>query len=49
MKRRDLIRHLLAQGCVFVREGSSHTIMRNPVTGRSTPVPRLGCGERFGG
>ena len=40
MKRRDLIRHLLAQGCVFVREGGSHTILMNPVTGRRTPVPR---------
>ena len=40
MKRRDLIRHLLAQGCVFVREGSSHTILMNPATGRRTLVPR---------
>ena len=40
MKRRDLIRHLLAQGCVFVREGASHTIVMNPVMGRRTPVPR---------
>jgi mRNA interferase HicA len=40
MKRRDLIRHLLAQGCVFVREGASHTIVMNPATGRRTPVPR---------
>jgi mRNA interferase HicA len=40
MKRRDLIRHLLAQGCLLLREGASHTIFLNPVTRRRTPVPR---------
>lgn len=28
MKRRDLIQHLRNQGCVFVREGSEHSIWK---------------------
>lgn len=30
MKRRDLVRHLEAHGCEFLREGGSHTIFTNP-------------------
>ena len=30
MKRRDLLKHLEAHGCVFVREGHGHTIYENP-------------------
>jgi predicted RNA binding protein YcfA (HicA-like mRNA interferase family) len=40
MKRRDLIRHIESQGCVFVREGQSHTIYENPATGQRAPIPR---------
>ena len=40
MKRTDLIRHLEAHGCVFVREGSKHTIYSNPATGAYSTVPR---------
>jgi LAO/AO transport system kinase len=49
MKRTDLIRHIEAHGCVFVREGGKHTIYKNPrmahlprclVTGRSKRVWR---------
>lgn len=40
MKRRDLIRHLLDHGCLFVREGSDHSIWENPANGRRTSVPR---------
>jgi len=40
MKRADLIRHLEANGCFFVREGSKHTLYRNPVNGYSTTIPR---------
>ncbi|HEB78292.1 MAG TPA: type II toxin-antitoxin system HicA family toxin [Methylothermaceae bacterium] len=40
MKRRALIRHLLRHGCEQVREGSRHSIWRNPVTGDLTTVPR---------
>lgn len=40
MKRADLIRHLEANGCLFVREGSKHTVYRNPVNGYLTTIPR---------
>ena len=40
MKRRDLLRHLEAHGCVFVREGHGHTIDENPVIGKRVPIPR---------
>jgi predicted RNA binding protein YcfA (HicA-like mRNA interferase family) len=40
MKRRDLLRHLEAQGCRFVRDGQSHTIYENARTGQRAPVPR---------
>lgn len=40
MKRRELLQHLGAQGCVFVREGHSHTIYENPDNGRRVPIPR---------
>ena len=40
MKRRDLLAHLREQGCVFVREGSEHSIWENPATRRRASVPR---------
>jgi predicted RNA binding protein YcfA (HicA-like mRNA interferase family) len=40
MKRAALIRHLESHGCVFVREGSKHTVYRNPANGSSTTIPR---------
>jgi len=40
MKRIDLIRHLEKCGCIFVREGGSHTIYKNPSNGRMTSIPR---------
>lgn len=40
MKRVDLIRHLLRNGCILAREGSDHAIWENPVNGRRTAVPR---------
>ncbi|MBW4473536.1 MAG: type II toxin-antitoxin system HicA family toxin [Stenomitos rutilans HA7619-LM2] len=40
MKRRDLIRHLSAQGCRLVREGGEHSIWENPANHRRTSVPR---------
>jgi hypothetical protein len=32
MKRRDLLKHLEALGCVFVREGHGHKFTRIPQT-----------------
>ena len=40
MKRDDLIRLLLAAGCVLVRHGGRHDIYLNPATGQKQPVPR---------
>lgn len=40
MKRSDLIRHLEKCGCIFIREGGSHTIYKNPRNNRMTSVPR---------
>jgi len=40
MKRRDLIRHLLAHGCELLREGARHSIYFNPATNASSSVPR---------
>lgn len=40
MKRTDLIRHLEAQGCEFLREGGNHTVYVNRRTRKSSSVPR---------
>lgn len=40
MKRRQLLDHLKANGCEFLREGSRHTMYVNRPTARSTAVPR---------
>lgn len=40
MKRRDLIRHLEAQGCEMLREGGSHTVYVNRAKRKTTTVPR---------
>ena len=40
MKRRALLRHLAASGCVLVREGSDHSWWGNPANGRRSAVPR---------
>ncbi|MBA3355589.1 MAG: type II toxin-antitoxin system HicA family toxin [Pyrinomonadaceae bacterium] len=40
MKRADLIRHIQSHGCLFVREGGSHTVYRNLATGSLSTVPR---------
>lgn len=40
MKRLDLIRHLEAHGCEWLREGGSHTVYVNRKTRKSSVVPR---------
>ena len=40
MKRVALIRHLKNHGCEHDREGSKHSIYRNPANGRCAAVPR---------
>ena len=40
MKRTDLIKHLCRERCVFIREGAKHSVFFNPLTKRSSTVPR---------
>jgi len=40
MKRKDLIKHLLKNGCIFVREGARHSVFFNPLLRKSSTVPR---------
>ncbi|MBU1032646.1 MAG: type II toxin-antitoxin system HicA family toxin [Patescibacteria group bacterium] len=40
MKRRDLIKHIQKQGCVFIREGTNHSIFYNPEINRVSSIPR---------
>ena len=40
MKRNELVRQLLAEGCVLHRHDARHDIYLNPVTGKKQPVPR---------
>jgi hypothetical protein len=40
MKRSELIRQLVAAGCVLYRHGAKHDIYLNPANGKKQPVPR---------
>ncbi|MBI3015864.1 MAG: type II toxin-antitoxin system HicA family toxin [Candidatus Tectomicrobia bacterium] len=40
MKRRELIRHLEAHACEFLREGSNHTVYVNRKARKVSTVPR---------
>ena len=40
MKRKDLIKHLLDSGCIFVREGAKHSVFFNSLLRKSSTVPR---------
>lgn len=40
MKRLDLIRHLEAHGCEWLREGGNHTVYVNRKARKSSAVPR---------
>ncbi|MBM3887709.1 MAG: type II toxin-antitoxin system HicA family toxin [Verrucomicrobia bacterium] len=40
MKRRDLLRHLEAEGCFCARDTGPHSIWRNARTGEIQAVPR---------
>ncbi|MEO7760781.1 MAG: type II toxin-antitoxin system HicA family toxin [Casimicrobiaceae bacterium] len=40
MKRDELVRELLRQGCALLRHGGRHDIYVNLVTGQKQPVPR---------
>ena len=40
MKRNDLIRHLIKNGCIFIREGAKHSVFFNPLLRKTSTVPR---------
>ena len=40
MKRVDLIRHLEACGCAFLREGGRHTVYVNRTARKVSTIPR---------
>lgn len=40
MKRRDLIRELVEEGCYLKRHGKRHDIYINPKNGKKAPIPR---------
>ena len=40
MKRVDLIRHIEASGCAFLREGGMHTVYVNSTARKVSTVPR---------
>ena len=39
MKRTDLLKHLLKNGCVLEREGRRHSLLYNPGNGKSATLP----------
>ena len=40
MKRKDLIKHLHDNSCIFIREGAKHSVFFNPLMKKSSTVPR---------
>jgi len=40
VKRRDLLRHLEASGCVLLREGARHSVYVNRAARKAATVPR---------
>ncbi len=47
MKRIDFIRHLVNEGCIFVREGAKHSVYFYPLTRRSSTIPCHSEIEKF--
>ena len=40
MKRKDLIKNLISNGCVLLRNGRNHDLYINSKTGKRQPIPR---------
>jgi len=40
MKRKDLIKHLFKNGCIFIREGARHSVFFNPLLKKTSTIPR---------
>jgi len=39
MKRKDLVKYLLKNNCIFLREGPKHSIFFNSLTKKSSTIP----------
>ena len=40
MKRKDFLKYLYENGCIFLRGGAKHSVFFNPSAGKSSTVPR---------
>ena len=40
MKRKDLVKHILSQGCELSREGGKYSVFINPATKKEVPITR---------
>ena len=40
MKRKDLLRHIEKNGCIFLREGGRHTVYINRTVKKCSTIPR---------
>ncbi|AMJ64925.1 type II toxin-antitoxin system HicA family toxin [Hymenobacter sp. PAMC 26628] len=40
MKRLELVKHILVNGCIILREGGNHTALFNPTNQRQTILAR---------
>lgn len=40
MKRKDLVKHLIENGCVLFREGGKYSVFQNPANAKEIPVTR---------
>lgn len=40
MKRKELVRYLMQNGCALSREGGKYSVFSNPATGKEIPVTR---------
>jgi predicted RNA binding protein YcfA (HicA-like mRNA interferase family) len=40
MKWKDLIKHLLKNNCIFIREGAKHSVFFNSLLKRTSTIPR---------
>lgn len=40
MKRTEFIKHLRKNNCELLREGGSHSVFKNLISGKSSTVPR---------
>ena len=40
MKRKEFVRQLVKDGCIFLRSGANHDLYMNLITGKKQPIPR---------